>query len=154
MRSMNGLHGDLQSDDCSALMKRRRRDDFRQSAVSRLHKPLEAGAMRTAQMRRNDCFEGLSDCFQFRIAEQLFGIFAPIEDLAGGVNRECWRSHFSSSQWSFYLLTGQQHVCPAPLGHGESPPNSCRTAALPLCPGVPASNGHFPPALIESPAFQ
>jgi hypothetical protein len=61
MSSMNGLDGDLQSDDCTALMTRRRRDDFRQSALTRLHKPSKAGAMRVAQMRRNDNFDGLTN---------------------------------------------------------------------------------------------
>ncbi len=102
MSAMDSLDGDLQSDDCTALMARRRGDDFRQSALTRLHKPLKAGAMRAAQMRRDDCFYGLTDSFRCRITEQLFGIFAPSEDLAGGVNRECWRNFFGSE----YLWAG------------------------------------------------
>jgi len=58
--------------------------------------------MRAAQMRRDDNFDQPTNSFQFRIAEQRFGIIAPSEDSAGGVNRECWRSQFFSSQWSFY----------------------------------------------------
>ena len=59
-------------------MARRRRDDFRQSALTPSSKPLKAGAICGPRRCGDDSFNGLTDGFQCRIAERLFGVFAQV----------------------------------------------------------------------------
>ena len=88
LRAINGPHGDPDFHGRSGLVNGLRRADFRQRSDARLDEAPEAGMMPSAQMRRDDQFDRLSNRLLLGIAKQLLGVPAPRQDAAGRVDGE------------------------------------------------------------------
>ena len=94
LRAINGPHGDPDFHGRSGLVNGLRRADFRQRSDARLDEAPEAGMMPSAQMRRDDQFDRLSNRLLLGLAKQLLGVPAPRQDAAGRVDGEsCARHH-------------------------------------------------------------